>query len=526
MSTQLSATVRTDPPSTEQTLDPGDWEPLRTLGHAMLDHMIDFQRDVRSRPVWTRPTDAARRAYSQPLPRAGFGIEAAYDSFREHILPHAIGNFHPRFWGWVCGTGSVSGMLAEMLASGMNGHASFGDQAATHIERQVISWCAELVGYPGDASGVLVTSGSVAEITAMIVARDAMLPGIHDTGLRTTQKSPVVYASAQVHNSLDKAIGIIGIGRANLRKVAVDAEYRIRPDELEAAIVADLNAGNQPVCLVASAGTVNTGATDDLVALTEIARRYQLWFHVDAAFGIGLATSKRYRGLLEGIEQTDSISFDFHKWFHVPYDAACTLIRDPRAHRVSFSPPASYLAPLGGGLTAGGTHFGELGMDLSRAFRALKVWMTFMEHGIDRFGALVEQNVAQAQYLASLIRSERRLHLAAPVPMNVVTFRFVGEGLSDAAADDVNRKILVQLHETGVAVPSHTVIDGHFVIRVAITNHRSQQADFDLLVHEVVRLGEELVRERENGATCPPKSFRASTGRVSEESRSSDRESS
>jgi aromatic-L-amino-acid decarboxylase len=475
----------------ELTLDPNDWEQTRRAAHAMLDYVIDLQRDIRNRPVWQRPTDAARRAYATPLPRDGKGLEAACETFRDHIVPHALGNIHPRFWGWVCGSGSVPGVVAEMLAAGINGHASFGDQAATHIERQVISWFTQLVGYPEDASGILVSSGSVAEITAMIVARDAILEGVCGSGVRSVPGTPLAYASEQVHNSLDKAIGIIGLGRDNLRKIAVDQDYRIRVDELERAVEEDLKAGRRPMCVVATAGTVNTGATDDLPAVADIAHRYGMWMHVDAAFGIALAASPRHRSIIDGIEQADSISFDFHKWFHVPYDAACTLVRDSSAHRRSFAPHAAYLAPLDGGIPSGGTSFGELGMDLSRGFRALKVWMTFMTYGLDHLGALVDQNIEQARYLCQLVDNEPRLTLAAPAPLNIVTFRYADPQADDKTNDDITREILIGLQESGIAAPSHTVLDGRFAIRVAITNHRSRREDFQVLVQEAVRLGQQ-----------------------------------
>jgi len=320
-----------------------------------------------------------------------------------------------------------------------------------------------------------------------------MVPEFIEEGGALIAATPcVVYASNEVHNSVDKAISSLGLGRRNLRRIETDADYRIIPEALERAITEDRAAGRRPICIIATAGTVNTGAVDDLDALACIARREKLWFHVDGAFGASLIVSPRYRHLLRGIEHADSIAFDFHKWFYVPYDVGCTLVRDPSHLRASFSPPASYLAKLDRGIVGGGVSYGGLGADLSRRFRALKVWMSFKEHGANRYGEQIEQNIAQAAYLAGLIEREPDLELAAPVPLNVVCFRFAPAGIDGEQKDALNREVLMRLQERGIAAPSSTVLDGRFAIRAAITNHRSTRADFDVLVASVLEIGREL----------------------------------
>jgi glutamate/tyrosine decarboxylase-like PLP-dependent enzyme len=320
-----------------------------------------------------------------------------------------------------------------------------------------------------------------------------MVPEFLQDGAVSTQGAPcVVYASDEAHNSVDKAIGILGIGRRNLRRVETDDDYRIVPAALERAIAEDRAAGRRPICIIATAGTVNTGAIDDLEALGRIARREGLWLHVDGAFGASLAVSSRLRHLLRGIEHADSIAFDFHKWFYVPYDVGCVLVRDEAHLRDSFAPPASYLAKLDRGVAGGGVSYGSLGADLSRRFRALKVWMSFKEHGADRYGEQIEQNIAQARYLADLIAREPELELAAPVPLNVVCFRYVGKRKPDVDENATNREILMRIQERGIAVPSSTILDGRFALRVAITNHRSTRADFDALVTAALTIGREV----------------------------------
>ena len=477
----------------ERSLDPQDWPAMRALGHRMVDDVMTYLEGVAERPVWQKPTDAALASYRAALPRSATAAEEVYDEYLEHVLPYVLGNGHPRFWGWVTGTGTPLGALADLLASATNVHSAFGDQAATHIERQVIGWFAELFDLPTTAGGLLVSSGSTANLTGLTAARDAMVPELLDEGTSSGGAPCVVYASEQVHNSVDKAVGIIGLGRKNLRRIETDAEYRIVPEALEHAIAEDRAAGRRPICIVATVATVNTGAVDDLEALARIARREGLWLHVDGAFGASLIVSPRFKHLLRGIEHADSIAFDFHKWFYVPYDVGCVVVRDESRLRASFSPPASYLAKLDRGIAGGGVSYGGLGADLSRRFRALKVWMSLKEHGADRYGEQIEQNIDQARYLAALIEREPELELAAPVPLNVVCFRYVGRnGAAVADSDATNREILMRLQERGIAAPSSTVLEGRFAIRAAITNHRSTRADFDALVSAVVSIGREL----------------------------------
>lgn len=477
-------------PQHEFTLDPENWDETRALGHRMLDDMFAFLQSMRDRPVWRSPDAAAHAAFAADLPADGRPLADIYDDFREHILPFGLGNAHPRFWGWVNGTGTVTGMLADMLASGMNGHASFGDHAEVYVEQQVLRWLAELLGLPKSTSGILVSSGSAANLTALTVARDSIIPNAVSRGLRSDGRSPVVYASDQTHNSVDKMVGLLGIGREHLRRVPSRPDFTCDVAALEAAIAADRAAGLTPVCIVGNAGTVNTGAIDDLTALADLAARVGVWLHVDAAFGAALALSPALRDRLRGIDRADSVAFDLHKWFYLPYDVGCVLIRRHDAHHRSFSPPAAYLAPMTRGIAAQGHPFGELGVDLSRGFRALKVWMCLQQYGTTAYGKLIEQNVAQAAYLAERIRGCAELELLAPAPLNVVCFRHRPRAITDPAVLDAhNRDILASLHERGIAAPSFTQVRGVFAIRAAITNHRSRTVDFDALVDAVLDIG-------------------------------------
>lgn len=475
--------------SEEESLDPASWDELRARGHELMDEMLEWLRTVRDRPAWSPMPEGVRQALRTPVPLAGQGLASAWEDFRQLVLPYPWGNVHPRFWGWVVGTGSASGALAEFASAAYNVNAGGGNHAAPVVEAQVLDWFKELLGFPASASGALVTGGSVANLVALAAARDAAHPDISDAGLVRAAQDVVFYASDQTHNSVLKAVKLLGLGLSGLRLLPVDAEFRLDMASLETAIAQDRAAGRLPGCVIANAGTVNTGAIDDLEAIGEVCRREGLWFHVDGAFGALVALSDRLRHLVRGMETADSVAFDLHKWLHVPYDAGCVLVRDEAAHHRPFTTEAAYLQPMERGAAPIG-HPGTRSPDLSTAFRALKIWMLLKEHGSAKLGRLIAQNVDQAKYLASLVQSSPALELMAPVPLNVVCLRYRGDGGGDL--DAINREILMRLQERGIAVPSGAVIQDRFAIRVAITNHRSRREDFDVLVKAVVTLGDEV----------------------------------
>lgn len=480
-----------------ESLDPESWDQFRAHGHQVLDELFEWLRTLRDRPVWQPVPEEVRAALRRPLPQEGCGLEASWDEFRRSVLPYPWGNVHPRFWGWVNGTGSPSGALAELATAVINTNAGGGHQAAPYVEEQVIDWCKTMVGYPAEASGVLVTGGSVANLVALAAARDAGDPRITEEGLAALGGSPVLYASAETHNSVDKAVRLLGLGQRALRPVPVDAEFRIDLAALRRAIAEDRAAGRRPFCVVGNAGTVNTGAIDDLSALADLCEREGLWFHVDGAFGALAALSDQLRPLVAGMERADSIAFDLHKWLSMPYDVGCVLVRDRDAHRRPFATKASYLAREARGAAPNDHDPGALGPELSREFRGLKVWMLLQEHGVAKYARLIEQNVEQAKYLAGLVQRHGELELMAPVPLNVVCLRYVekgagGSGKGEERLDALNRELLIRIQERGIAVPSATSLNGRFAIRVAITNHRSCLDDFDLFVAAVADLGREL----------------------------------
>jgi aromatic-L-amino-acid decarboxylase len=489
--------MASEEPRAEESLDPADWGELRALGHRMVDDMMDYLQGVRDRPVWRSVPAETRAALDEPAPRGPTDPAAVYRQFSEHVLPYPTGNIHPRFWGWVMGTGTPLAMLADMLASGMNPHLAGYDQSPALVERQVIRWMAELLGMPAGASGILVSGGTVANLIGLTVARndragfDVRREGLQGSGTPRL----LVYGSSETHSWARKACELLGLGDGAFRRIAVDAEYRVDVAALRETISSDRAAGHRPVCVIGNAGTVNTGATDDLPALAALCREERLWFHVDGAFGAFAALAPSLRPAVRGMEEADSLAVDLHKWGWLPFEVGLALVRHPDAHRATFATASSYLDATPRGIVAGGLPFAELGVQLTRGFRALKVWMSLKTHGADAWGRLVQQNVSQARHLRDRIVSEPRLELLAPVPLNVVCFRYTAPGLDDSALSTVNQEILIRVQERGIAVPSSTVLGGRFALRVAITNHRSRRGDFDLLVDAVLAAGAELTSD-------------------------------
>ncbi|HEX8706825.1 MAG TPA: pyridoxal-dependent decarboxylase [Pyrinomonadaceae bacterium] len=491
----------------EETLDPQDWEALRALGHRMVDDMLAYLENVRDRPVWQPIPDEVRAHFRQPLPVEGEDAATVYEEFLRYVLPHPQGNIHPRFWGWVIGTGTPTGMLAEMLAAGMNPNVGGGDQVSTEVEGQVLEWCKQMLGFTRQASGLLVSGGSMANLVGLTVARNARADfNVAQDGVQQSTRRLTLYASREAHSSVQKSVELLGLGNDALRRIPVNAGFQVEIDALLDAISEDRARGYQPFCIVGNAGTVNTGAFDDLNRLADVCRDEGMWLHVDGAFGALAALSAPLRPLVAGMERADSLAFDLHKWMYVPYEAGCVLVRHADEHHRAFSAAGAYLSHAERGLSGGALWFSEYGVQLSRGFRALKIWMSLKEHGIEKYGRLVQQNVEQARYLAALVKAEDgELELLAPVPLNIVCFRYrdARAAQQQSQLNRLNEELLARLQESGIAAPSSTVLDGSYALRVAITNHRSRREDFDLLVGKVLELGRELARETASGTSRP-----------------------
>lgn len=473
-------------PDPLKSLDPDNWQVFRANAHRMLDAALDRVQGAGNGRVWTPLPQDAKDGLTAPVPETGQGAAAVVDRIAD-LLPYGVGNTHPRFFGWVHGSGTPGALLSAMAAAAMNANLGGRDHGGIYVERQVLDWCRTLMGFPADSGGLIVSGTSMATIIALKAARDRLTDfasrrdGVG--GLRL-----VGYASAQAHSCNARAFDMLGLGSDALRPIPCNDAFEMDLDALRAAIAADRAAGLTPFAVIGTAGAVNMGAIDDLGGIADICADEGLWFHIDGAIGAAGRLSDRLRPRLTGFGRADSLAFDFHKWLHVAYDAGCVLVRDEDAMRRAFSDRPDYLAQNARGLAAGGFWPVDYGPELSRGFRALKIWAHFLEHGTDALGAAIDRNCDQAQYLAARIAREPALELLAPVPLQIVCFR---HGTDDA----LNDAIVVALQESGIAAPSTTRINGKLAIRVNLTNHRTRTGDLDLLVDEVLRLAESLSRD-------------------------------
>jgi len=486
----------------EETLDPDDWESMRKLGHKMLNDMLDYMETVRERPVWQHVPERVKAHFRSPVPHDPQPPEEIYKEFVEKVLPYPIGNIHPRFWGWILGTGTVMGAFAELLAASMNTNTGGGaNHIANHVEKQVIDWIKEMLGYPESASGVLTSGCSAANIIGLTVARNAKASfDIRRKGIQCATQKMVLYASGEIHSSIQKGVELLGLGSEALHLLPINDYFQMDLETLKAAITKDREDGYMPFCVVGAAGTTNTGSIDNLDALADLCQQEKMWFHVDGAFGAWAALAPKARNRVVGIERADSLALDLHKWMYMPYEIGCILVRHEEQHRKAFSLTPEYLAHGDGRMGLTGCDlpwFSDYGFQLSRGFRALKAWISLKEHGSRKYARIVQQNIDQAHYLGELVKASPELELSAPVTLNIVCFRYVALDMDAAELDELNKRIAVELQERGVAVLSGTVINGRHVLRAANTNHRSRREDFEVLVGEVIRIGKELTADRQ-----------------------------
>jgi glutamate/tyrosine decarboxylase-like PLP-dependent enzyme len=415
---------------------------------------------------------------------------------REHILPFPMGNSHPRFYGFINATADPVGSMADYLASAMNPNCWGGDHAAIHVEARTLAWIAEMLGFPPEAEGILVSGGSMANFTALAAARRAMTPGnVREDGLSGPERPRLtVYASDQVHSCVDKAVDLLGIGTNQLRRIPTDDRFRIRVEELERAVASDRAAGYTPSIVVGNAGTVNTGAIDPLETLADFCAREKLWFHVDGAYGALASIVPALKPLFAGMERADSIAADPHKWLYVPYEAGATLVREPGRLGAAFRKFPEYLAADPESPFPGPAWFAERGVELSRGFKALKVWMGLKTHGRRAYADQIENDVRLARFLAAEVdRRPDFERLAEPV-LSIANFRYrpAGRALPDAELDRLNRRIINRLVGDGSFFLAPTVLKGRAALRVSITNFRTREEDLLALLDEAARIGREL----------------------------------
>jgi aromatic-L-amino-acid/L-tryptophan decarboxylase len=476
------------------TLDPGDWAEFRAVAHAAIDDAMDRIGTLRDGPVWRPMPDDVRAAFAGPVPVGPQPLCEVCAQVATQVIPYAMGNLHPRFWGWYMGAGDLAGALADFLAAVDGSNLGVGDTAASLVDQQVTRWIREMMGFPEGASGALVSGGTAANIIGLTAARNAMAGiDLRQDGVAQMGQPLGFYASDQVHSCHHKAMNLLGLGAKALRHIPTDEGFRMDLGALRDAIDADRKSGTKPACVIATAGSTNTGSIDDLRAVADLCQREGIWMHVDGCIGALIAIAPENAPLVAGMERADSLALDLHKWLHAPFDVGCVLIRDRALHLGTFAENAEYLQRATRGLAAG-EFLHDYTLETTRGFRALKVWMMLKHHGVGMFGRLIDQNIAQARYLTELVEADPALELLAPTATSVVCFRFNPGGLTEDALRALNTELLLRLQESGLAVPSETTLRGRYCLRAAFCNHRTRRSDVEVLVAAIGRLGRELSR--------------------------------
>jgi glutamate/tyrosine decarboxylase-like PLP-dependent enzyme len=385
--------------------------------------------------------------------------------------------------------------LADFVAAVDGSNLGGGNTGAAKVEWQVIDWLTDMVGFPKGAGGILTSSGSQANLNCLVTARNKMASvDVRKAGIGALPKPMRFYASQETHSCVAKALEVMGHGAEALRLVPVNDQLAMDPAALPGMIAEDRAAGFAPVCVIGTAGATNTGAIDDLVALSRVARDEGLWFHVDGCVGAVVKLSHLHRNLVDGLEMADSVALDLHKWLQVPFGVGAAVVRRKTDQSDTFAAHGDYLEMKPRGLIVG-DFFGDYGIDLSRGLSALKVWMTFKEQGRAKIGRMIDHTIELARGAAARAEAEPQMERMAPCPINVACFRFWDASLSDAALDAINNEIMLQLQEDGSAVMSDTQIGGEVAIRMAISNHRTVKSDVDEVLDLFVARGQKLLAE-------------------------------
>ncbi len=467
---------------------------IRDWGNSVTQFMIDYLGGLRDRPVYRHTSSREIRDGLDPaLPTKGIDFDGLLKVFRETIVPFSRQNAHPRMFGYVQSPGTPIAAFADLLASMLNANLTIWRSAPAPVELEclTIDWIRQILGFNAGAGGLFVSGGSMANLIGIAMARQTK---DYSSGrLR-------MYASSETHFSIIKAAALLGIGQENVRYVAVDERFRIRIDDLVAKITADLEAGYVPFCVVANAGTVNTGAVDPLTDIREIAHRFQLWMHVDGSYGAFAVLAESARKLFAGMEQADSIALDPHKWLYLPVDVGCVIYRDPQIARAAFAHEAEYTRMFGEEADEAFVCW-DYGPELSRRFRALKVWMLLKGVGLDRLSEAIETNLACARYLESIVRASDDFEMVAPVELSIFCFRHVPAQLrsqSPETIDAFNERLLVALQRDGSSYLSNATLSGRFALRGCVLNYRTTSRDMEILLDDLRRVARKEEGRRKN----------------------------
>jgi glutamate/tyrosine decarboxylase-like PLP-dependent enzyme len=475
-------------------------ERFRRLAHEAVDLVADYLAGIGTAPVFQPMTPAERATLmQQPFDAAGVAPEAVLDRFRTAVLPHAMGNGHPRFFGWVNSPPAPIGVVADFLAAALNPSCAGGDHAAIYVERAAVRWLMELIGFPTEGSmGLLASGGSAATLMALAAARHRAARedgwSVRAEGLQHARPALCIYVSPAGHSCIQKAAEILGLGVQAIHRVAADARDRLDVGALRAAVAADRAAGKRPFCVAASAGTVGTGAIDPLAALADVCSAERLWLHVDGAYGAVGAALPSHRARYAGLERADSVALDPHKWLSVPVECGAILVRDGRLLRETFSLVPDYLRTEADRGFGGLPWYSEYGIQQTRGFRALKLWMTLQHLGRDGVRDLVARHLALARYLAGLVDAAPDLERLAEVELSIVCFRYAPRHLrgDDRALDALNKRVMEEVQASGAAFLTQTTLRDRFTLRACVLHYATTESDLAALVDAVRAAGARL----------------------------------
>jgi aromatic-L-amino-acid/L-tryptophan decarboxylase len=461
---------------------------IREWENAVTQFMVEYLGGLRDRPVYRHTSSREiRSGLDSKLPTKGTDFDSLLKVFRDTIVPFSRQNAHPRMFGYVQSPGTPIGAFADLLASTLNANLTIwrSAPAPVELERLTIDWIRQILGFPAEAGGLFVSGGSMANLAALAAARQTKYDSLGP--LR-------VYASSATHFSILKAAALLGIGRKNVQYVAIDERFRMVVDDLVAKINADLEAGYVPFCVVGNAGTVDTGAIDPLSEIRDVANRFQLWMHVDGSYGAFAILAESAMKLLAGMEQADSIALDPHKWLYLPVDVGCVIYRDPEVARAAFAQEAEYTRMFGEEADEAFVCW-DYGPELSRRFRALKVWMLLKGVGLDRLSEAIESNLACARHLESMVQASNDFEMVAPVELSIFCFRHVPAQLKNQppeAIDAFNERLLVALQRDGSSYLSNTTLGGRFALRGCVLNYRTTLRDMEILLDDLLRVAKSL----------------------------------
>jgi aromatic-L-amino-acid/L-tryptophan decarboxylase len=461
---------------------------IREWGNSVTQFMIDYLGGLCDRPVYRHTSSREIRSGLDPkLPIEGTDFDLVLKVFADTIVPFSRQNAHPRMFGYVQSPGTPIGAFADLLASTLNANLTIWRSAPgpVELERLTMDWIRQILGFHAEAGGLFVSGGSMANLAALAAARQTKEQSLGR--LR-------IYAPSTTHFSISKAAALLAIGRENVQYVSVDERFKMRVDDLVARINADLEAGYVPFCIVGNAGTVDTGAVDPLHEIRDVADRFQLWMHVDGSYGAFAVLAESARKLLAGMEKADSIALDPHKWLYLPVDVGCVIYRDPEIARAAFAHEADYTRMFGEEADEAFVCW-DYGPELSRRFRALKVWMLLKGVGLDRLSEAIESNLACARYLESMVRASDDFEMVAPVELSIFCFRHVPVQLrtqSPKAIDAFNERLLVALQRDGSSYLSNATLGDRFALRGCVLNYRTTLRDMEILLEDLRRVGKSL----------------------------------